>query len=96
MIRGISDICLQDALIHVHTFTSKYRAAHTPQRTARGTRQGFQVETPRPPIGAFPIVGFRVRTCTPPEDRESDRERNSFEGSEAVGASWMTPHAQLR
>lgn len=65
MIRGISDICLQDALIHVHTFTSKYRAAHTPQRTARGTRQGFQVETPRPPIGAFPIVGFRLEHAPP-------------------------------
>jgi hypothetical protein len=28
---------------------------NTPQRTARGTRKGFQVETSRPPIGTFPV-----------------------------------------
>jgi len=40
---------------------------NTPQRTARGTRKGFQVETSRPPIGTFPIfqlIGFRL---FPPE-----------------------------
>lgn len=80
MIRDISDICLQDALTHVHTFTSKYRAALTPQRTARGTRQGFQVETPRPPIGAFPVLRFDVQTCILRQGRANDREQNSFEG----------------
>lgn len=58
MIRGISDICLQDALTHVHTFTSKYRAAQPPNVPLEEPVRDSRLRRPGPPSGRFPFSGF--------------------------------------
>ena len=58
MIRDISDICLQDALTHVHTFTSKYRAAQPPNVPLEEPVRDSRLRRPGPPSGRFPFSGL--------------------------------------
>ena len=62
MIRDISDICLQDALIHVHTFTSKYRAAQPPNVPLEEPVRDSRLRRPGPPSGRFPFSGFSPKS----------------------------------
>ena len=72
---------------------------NTPQRTARGTRKGFQVETSRPPIGTFPVFRATRHFWLRPRanaNRRSIRVPSAAIGVDVVRGGEGSPHFVLK